>query len=267
MMPRVLVTDEERAFIEERIDRYADEAPTELQWQLRYVRAHGALPLYVGWTETAAIRPNGEMVRWSTEGDWPGVRELNERIWVTTALVRGAERYPQLWRLVPSRPEALAHVKSAAGRAVFHPMPRSSVSAAASGGSTAPISRRCEANARGSRKAAMVPFCRLWAAVSAPAKLSCQSHAGAPERSPRGTLLAAGSLAPKPLGSGTRHGTCAIPAVDASVRSRRDASHLLAIGGRAGDLRLRAMPELCGGEVAALSRRVGFSRVPAGGPA
>jgi hypothetical protein len=105
MMPRVLVTDEERAFIEQRVDRYADEAPTELRWQLPYVRAHGALPLYVGWTETAAIRPNGEMVRWSTEGDWPGARELSERIWITTALVRGAARYPQLRRLVPSRPD------------------------------------------------------------------------------------------------------------------------------------------------------------------
>jgi hypothetical protein len=121
MMPRVLVTDEERAFIEQRVDGYAHEAPTELQWQLPYVRAHGALPLYVGWTETAAIRPNGEMVRWSTEGDWPGARELSERIWVTTALVRGAERYPQLWRLVPSRPEGAHTCEACGGTGRFPP--------------------------------------------------------------------------------------------------------------------------------------------------
>jgi hypothetical protein len=54
-MVRVLVTDEERAFIEQRVGRYADESPTKLHWQLPHVRAHGALPLYIGWTETRGV--------------------------------------------------------------------------------------------------------------------------------------------------------------------------------------------------------------------
>ena len=93
-MRRAPVNPEERVFIQERIDRFADEAPEELRWQLPHVLEHRALPLYVGWTETAGIRPDGELVRWSTE-DWPGAFELADT-WEKVALVSGprCQRYP-----------------------------------------------------------------------------------------------------------------------------------------------------------------------------
>jgi hypothetical protein len=104
-MPRVAVTAEEEAFIRERIERFSVEGPENLQWQLPHIRLHTALPLYVGWTETAGIQPDGTLVRWSTEGEWPGSRELKDPTWVNVALIQGANRYPSLRRLIPSRPD------------------------------------------------------------------------------------------------------------------------------------------------------------------
>ncbi|MBK7582659.1 MAG: hypothetical protein IPI67_20985 [Myxococcales bacterium] len=102
-MPRISVEPEAREFIAERIARFKTEAPQELQWQTEYVRTNQALPLYIGWTETFAIRPDGDLVRWSTEGEWPGVRPLDGAIWINSALVQGAKRYPQLKSLIPDR--------------------------------------------------------------------------------------------------------------------------------------------------------------------
>src|SRR5262245_53958161 len=85
-MSRVSVTPEEAAFIQQRIERFAEEAPEELSWELPYVREHGALPLYLGWTETFGIRPDGELIRWSTE-QWPdGAFDLNDTTWEKVAL-------------------------------------------------------------------------------------------------------------------------------------------------------------------------------------
>ena len=103
-MASVDVLPEEREFIAERIARFDVEAPDELGWQGEYVRTHRALPLYVGWTETLGIRADGRLVRWSTEGELPGAREFKDATWMNTALVQGAQRYPQLRRLIPLRP-------------------------------------------------------------------------------------------------------------------------------------------------------------------
>jgi hypothetical protein len=120
-MCRVPVDSEERAFIQERIDRFAEEAPEELRWQLPHVREHGALPLYVGWTETAGIRPDGTLIRWSTE-DWPGAFELGD-LWKTVALVKGSERFPLLRRLIPPRSQDARECESCkgSGRFPLHP--------------------------------------------------------------------------------------------------------------------------------------------------
>ena len=58
------------------------------------------MPLYFGWTETIGIRPNGEIVRWSTEGDYNGTRLVENQSWMLTALVAGADRYPELGSLL-----------------------------------------------------------------------------------------------------------------------------------------------------------------------
>lgn len=102
-MPRVLVGPEETEFIRERIARFAHEAPANLRWQAEHVRLNQALPLYVGWTETAGIRADGTLVRWVTE-DVTNTQELADSTWVNLALVQGAARYPQLRSLIPSRP-------------------------------------------------------------------------------------------------------------------------------------------------------------------
>ena len=67
-----------------------------------------ALPLYVGWTQTIGIRADGEVVCWSTEGDYAGTRPEEDRSWLLTALVAGADRYPELRPLLPVRgPDAI----------------------------------------------------------------------------------------------------------------------------------------------------------------
>ncbi len=92
------------ALIAARIAAYSADAPERLQWHAPYVAEFGALPLYAGWTETIGVRPDGQIVRWSTEGEYSGVRLVEERRWVLSALVTGTERYPELRALLPARP-------------------------------------------------------------------------------------------------------------------------------------------------------------------
>ena len=99
----VSVTACSSRFIAARIDRFAVEVPEPLRWQVPYVTEFGALPLYLGWIETIAIRPDGEVVRWSTEGDYEGALPLEDRGWLLPALVTGARRYPELKVLLPAR--------------------------------------------------------------------------------------------------------------------------------------------------------------------
>ena len=102
-MLRVALEPEEKEFIRERIARFAEEAPADLRWQVERVRVNQALPLYVGWTETAGIRADGTLVRWLTE-DVTNTQELADSTWVNMALVQGAVRYPRLKALIPARP-------------------------------------------------------------------------------------------------------------------------------------------------------------------
>jgi hypothetical protein len=109
------LTAEERDFILAKVANFKAEAPEELRWQLKYVQTHQALPLFLGWTETLGIRADGALVRWSTEGDWPGVREFDDRTWINIALVEGAKTYPQLQRLVPRRPPSATTCETCCG--------------------------------------------------------------------------------------------------------------------------------------------------------
>jgi hypothetical protein len=92
------------AFIAARVASYPSEVPERLRWMSPFVADFAALPLYVGWTETIGIRLSGEIVRWSTEGDYPGVQPVQDDKWVLSALVAGAERHPELRTLLPPRP-------------------------------------------------------------------------------------------------------------------------------------------------------------------
>jgi hypothetical protein len=99
----VVVPPEIAAFIAARVAGYPDEASDRLRWAAPSVAEFGALPLYLGWTETLGIRPDGAVVRWSTEGEYAGVRPVADRTWLLTALVEGARRYPELVALLPER--------------------------------------------------------------------------------------------------------------------------------------------------------------------
>jgi hypothetical protein len=92
------------AFLRARITGYPAEAPESLQWATRFVSEFAALPLYFGWTETIALHPDGRLVCWSTEGEYAGVRPLEDRDWVVPALMAGADCYPELRALLPERP-------------------------------------------------------------------------------------------------------------------------------------------------------------------
>ncbi|HEY7330549.1 MAG TPA: hypothetical protein VH592_23115 [Gemmataceae bacterium] len=102
-MTSIQIPKEVATFIGERIGRFAVEAPAQLRWQASFVAEFGALPLYLGWTETIGIRPDGEIIRWSTEGEYSGSRPVEERAWIVAALVVGSRRYMELLPLVPVR--------------------------------------------------------------------------------------------------------------------------------------------------------------------
>jgi hypothetical protein len=101
---RLAVPPELSTWLTERVTAYPCEAPERLQWLAGYVAEAGALPLYAGWTETIGLRPDGEVVSWSTEGEYPGTRPVEDQGWLLTALVKGVNRYPELRLLLPERP-------------------------------------------------------------------------------------------------------------------------------------------------------------------
>jgi hypothetical protein len=101
---RLAVPEELSLFIAAGVAGFSVEAPEQLLWESSYVADISALPLYVGWTETIGIRSDGEIVSWSTEGDYLGVRPVEDRILVLIALVTGVQRYPELRALLPERP-------------------------------------------------------------------------------------------------------------------------------------------------------------------
>lgn len=99
----VEVSRDVSAFIAARIERYAEEAPENVQWLLPFVEEDRGLPLYNGWTESIAIRATGEVVVWETE-DWGRSAESDYAMFARHALVEGAKKYPELTVLIPTRP-------------------------------------------------------------------------------------------------------------------------------------------------------------------
>jgi hypothetical protein len=103
-MTQVPVPAETAEYIARRVGAFREEAPEQLLWQTQHVAEFAALPLYIGWTETIGLRADGEIVRWSTEGEYIGVRPVEDQVWVRTGLVEGFKRYPGLKCLIPPRP-------------------------------------------------------------------------------------------------------------------------------------------------------------------
>lgn len=116
---RVAVSQKLAAFIAARVANYPAEATEPYhRWEASAVAAFAALPLVRHWYETFALRADGELVRWHTDGPEPyhGVRPLEERIDWLSALVEGARRWPELQALLPDRPPG-----AVACRCVGHP--------------------------------------------------------------------------------------------------------------------------------------------------
>lgn len=103
-MVRLAVTPEQSAWIDARVAAFPSEAAEPIRWEAPYVSQFGALPLYLGWFETIGIRADGEILSWSTEGDYPGTRPVEDRYLWLSALVDGARRYEALRALLPARP-------------------------------------------------------------------------------------------------------------------------------------------------------------------
>jgi hypothetical protein len=120
---KVAVDSNLSAFIAARITGYASEATEPFhRAESSSVTEHGALPLIRHWYETYGIRPDGEIVRWSTDGPEPysGTKAVEDRYDWLSALVEGSRRYPELKVLLPIRgPEAFDCL--CVGRPLFSP--------------------------------------------------------------------------------------------------------------------------------------------------
>jgi hypothetical protein len=100
---RVAMPQELSAWIAARIASYPSEV-SELPWEAPHLARFEALPLYHGWWETIGVRSDGVIVSWSTEGEYTGVRPVEDRYLWLSALVFGTRRYPELRPLLPPRP-------------------------------------------------------------------------------------------------------------------------------------------------------------------
>lgn len=79
------------------------------------VRVSGALPVYADMGGTLFLRPDGEILALAhDEGDEPQL-ETDER-WRITAVVVGAEKYPELRPLLPIRPAETEDCDACAGQ-------------------------------------------------------------------------------------------------------------------------------------------------------
>ncbi len=90
--------------IEERIADFLASPDSKLEWLKAPVRAHRFLPLYVGWSSTLGLQPDGSFVRWDQEAATPGLKPLSSRYWRRMAISQGVKHYPELASLIPLRP-------------------------------------------------------------------------------------------------------------------------------------------------------------------
>lgn len=90
--------------IEKRITELLAADDPELDWVRPAVRAHGFLPLYLGWIAGLGVRPDGSFIRWEHEDDPANVKPLSDAYWQRMAVCQGAKKYPELRALLPERP-------------------------------------------------------------------------------------------------------------------------------------------------------------------
>jgi hypothetical protein len=121
-MARIELTAEEAAFIASRIAAY--EVEHQEQLHLGSAKELNALPLYFDWSGAIGIRPDGEIVHWDYDNLDAGTLEVVEIVWVRTALVTGAKRYPNLRQLIPVRTANAVTCETCNGTGTMPQFPR-----------------------------------------------------------------------------------------------------------------------------------------------
>jgi len=103
-LARVALSRELTAYVGARIAAFAEESPPTHLWLSRFVAQFGALPLSLGWFDTVGLKSDGEIIEWSTEDQYEGMRPVEDRYHWLSALVDGTRRYPELRAVLPNRP-------------------------------------------------------------------------------------------------------------------------------------------------------------------
>jgi hypothetical protein len=104
-----------RRAIEKRIAEFLAGEDPKLEWVKPAVRAHGFLPLYVGWVAALGVRPDGSFVRWDHENDREHVKPLSDAYWQRMAICQGEKQYPELRVFLPERPAMALTCDNCAG--------------------------------------------------------------------------------------------------------------------------------------------------------
>lgn len=99
------LTQEQSTHIEHLIDSFQGEAPETHQWLSPFVLRYKALPMYLGWFETTGLLANGQVVKWSTEQEYEGVKPVDDLILFRASLMEAVNRYAGCEFLIPERPE------------------------------------------------------------------------------------------------------------------------------------------------------------------
>jgi hypothetical protein len=109
-----MTTPDLRSVIQSLVERWLA-SPTRLDL-VEAVRVSRALPVYSDMGGTLLLRTDGEILflDGESEGDEPQVE--TEPGWRITAVVVGAEEYPQLSPLLPARPSGTEDCEACGGR-------------------------------------------------------------------------------------------------------------------------------------------------------
>jgi hypothetical protein len=96
------------------VDRWLVSPPNDPELA-ETVRTSGALPVYADMGGTLFLRPDGEILVLEHDStDAPQIEA--DPGWNITALVVGAEKYPELAQLLPARPPGTANCEECEGR-------------------------------------------------------------------------------------------------------------------------------------------------------
>lgn len=99
----VVLTSDQSRYIAERIRRFVAEAPPGYQALAADVADLKVLPLLLGWTEITAIREDGQLVKFSTEGEYEGAVPVEDLVLARASLKAAADQHPGLEALRPLR--------------------------------------------------------------------------------------------------------------------------------------------------------------------